>query len=65
MKTFKIFKNETNLNWVNNNLDLRDYEVGETMILINYRHDFQKQDILNAIHQQSIYIFNQIHNTNY
>jgi hypothetical protein len=49
MKTFKIFKNETNLNWVNNNLDLKDYEVGETMIVIYYNHDFQKNDILNAL----------------
>jgi hypothetical protein len=49
MKTFTIAKTETNLSWVKENLDDRDYTILAAYIAIKYNHDFQKSDILAAI----------------
>nr|DAI29956.1 MAG TPA: hypothetical protein [Caudoviricetes sp.] len=42
-KTFTIENNEHNLNWVEDNLDTRDYEVKGNDIIITYFEDFQKK----------------------
>ena len=58
LKTFKIMantysftidNNETNCNWVINNLDDRDYQVSDDGIVITYYNIMQKNDILKAI----------------
>ena len=49
MKTFKIENNENNQNWVNANLDTRDFTIEENEIVIGYFNEMQKSDILEAI----------------
>ena len=50
MKKFKIENTETNLNWVNNNLDEIDFKIEGNEIEIIYFNEMQKNDILTAIH---------------
>lgn len=49
MKTFKIENSEKNVNWVNENLDSRDFKITENEIVITYFNEMQKSDILTAI----------------
>lgn len=49
MKNFKIENSEKNLNWVNTNLDARDFKIEGNEIVIGYFNEMQKNDILNAI----------------
>lgn len=49
MKNFKIENSEKNQNWVNNNLDARDFKNEGNEIVIFYFNEMQKNDILNAI----------------
>jgi hypothetical protein len=49
MKTFKIENSEKNLNWVNTNLDARDFKTEGNEIVIGYFNELQKNDILTAI----------------
>lgn len=49
MKNFKIENNEKNINWVNANLDARDFKIEGSKIVIGYFNEMQKNDILNAI----------------
>jgi len=49
MKNFKIENNEKNINWVNANLDARDFKIEGSEIVICYFNEMQKNDILNAI----------------
>lgn len=51
MKTFKIENSEKNLNWVNVNLDQRDFKIDDNQIVIGYFNEMQKKDILNALNQ--------------
>jgi hypothetical protein len=66
MQKFKIVKNEINLNWVKNNLDSEDYFITDDIyIVIYYNCDYQKNEIVKELRLFSIYIYNQVHNTNY
>lgn len=49
MKTFTITTNQENINWVNDNLDVRDFLIHKDVISIIYYNEMQKADILNAI----------------
>lgn len=49
MKNFKIENSEKNLNWVNTNLDARDFKIEGNEIVISYFNEMQKNDILTAI----------------
>ena len=49
MKNFKITNSEKTLNWVNENLDARDFKIECDEIVIGYFNEMQKNDILNAI----------------
>ena len=49
MTTLKIENNEKNTNWVNANLDARDFKIEGNEIVIGYFNEMQKLDILNAI----------------
>ena len=49
MKTFKIESTEKNINWVNQNLDARDFNIKENKIVIFYFNEMQKTDILKEI----------------
>ena len=49
MRNFKIENSEKNQNWVNNNLDTRDFKIEGNEIVIFYFNEMQKNDILNAI----------------
>ena len=49
MKNFKIENSKKNLNWVNTNLDARDFKIEGDEIVIGYYNEIQKNDILTAI----------------
>ena len=49
MKKFKIENSEKNLNWVNTNLDERDFKIEGNEIEIIYFNEMQKNDILTEI----------------
>lgn len=64
-KTFTIENNERNLNWVNENLDTRDYEVKGDDIVITYFNEMQKNDILSALPENTYnVVFNDDNNSN-
>lgn len=49
MRNLIIPKTEISLDWVNNNLDEKDFIVSKYNISIFFRYDFQKNDILTEI----------------
>ena len=48
-KQMHVELTEKNTNWVTANLDAVDYKVLAGIIVIFYKHDFQKNDIINAL----------------
>jgi len=52
MKKFRIENSEKNLNWVNTNLDERDYKIEGNEIEIIYFNEMQKNDILIEINNK-------------
>ena len=48
-KQMHIELTEKNTNWVMTNLDAVDYKVLAGIIVIFYKHDFQKKDIMSAM----------------
>lgn len=48
-KYFKLEKNAKTLQWIKANLTEKDYLILENDIIISYRFDFQKRDMLRTI----------------